>query len=485
VAPAMSEVGVMVAYTPVHHLLFGLPGDAPGPRALVMTSGNVSGEPIVTDDRQSLDRLHGLADGWLMHDRPIAVPCDDSVLRVVDGEVMPIRRSRGYAPMPVALPFAVEPVLAVGGDLKNTCAVASGRYAWLSQHIGDMDDVATLDAFGRAAVHLGRLTAVTPRVLVADKHPGYRSTRWARMHAEGREVRTVQHHHAHVAAVMAEHGLDGERPVIGLAFDGTGYGTDAAVWGGEVLLTDYRGYRRFAHLAYVPLAGGDASVQRPYRMALAHLWAAGLDWSADLPPVRVCPPTELRVLEGQFRGTYGTVPTSSMGRLFDAVAALAGVRATVDYEAQAAIEFEAASDPPDASDSDSDSDRYRFAFRDHVGTLLADAAPVIRAVVADVRAGVPTGRISARFHAAVAALVVEFAQRARAQTGVDTVALTGGVFQNARLLSAGRRALRADGFDVITHRRVPPNDGGLALGQIMVGAALPGKPIREGIPSCV
>ena len=225
-----------------------------------------------------------LADGWLMHDRAILVPCDDSVIRVLDGAELPIRRSRGYAPLPVALPVRLPPTLAVGADLKNTMAVADGRYAWLSQHIGDMDDLATLSAFDSAQAHLRALTGVDPDVLVADAHPLYRSTGWAHRNADGRPVRTVQHHHAHIAAVMAEHGHDGSEQVIGFAFDGTGYGSDAAVWGGEVLLANYKGYQRLAQLKYVPLAGGDVSVLRPYRMALAHLWAAGIAWDSDLAP---------------------------------------------------------------------------------------------------------------------------------------------------------------------------------------------------------
>ncbi len=276
VAPRNPDLGIMVAYTPLHVLLFGLQDDEPGPDVLVMTSGNLGGEPICYDDDDAVARLADLADGWLMHDRTILVPCDDSVVRVLDGIELPIRRSRGYAPLPVALPVPLPPTLAVGADLKNAMAVADGRYAWLSQHIGDMDDLATLSAFDSAQAHLRALTGVDPAVLVADAHPLYRSTGWAHRNADGRPVRTVQHHHAHIAAVMAEHGYDGSEQVIGFAFDGTGYGTDAAVWGGEVLLANYKGFRRLAQLKYVPLAGGDVSVLRPYRMALAHLWAAGI-----------------------------------------------------------------------------------------------------------------------------------------------------------------------------------------------------------------
>ena len=366
VAPHNPDLGVMLAYTPLHALLFGLPGDEPGPTALVMTSGNLGGEPICFADDDALERLSQLADGWLMHDRAILVPCDDSVMRVVDGVELPIRRSRGYAPLPIALPVPVPPTLAVGADLKNTMAVADGKYAWLSQHIGDMDDLSTLTAFDSAQRHLQALTAVAPEVLVADAHPMYRSTAWANRNAEGRPVRTVQHHHAHIAAVMAEHGLDGSAEVLGFAFDGTGYGTDGAVWGGEVMLANYKGFQRLAQLKYVPLAGGDVSVLRPYRMALAHLWAAGIAWDPDLPPVAACPNDERTALAHQLETGFGCAPTSSMGRLFDAVSALAGVRQVVAYEAQAAIELEGLSRGVDC-----DSHVYTFGTRP-VGRDCAD-----------------------------------------------------------------------------------------------------------------
>lgn len=342
VAPGSPDLGVMLPYTPLHHLLLGLSGDPDGPRLLVMTSGNVSGEPIVTDDTEALERLAPLADAWLTHDRPIHVPCDDSVVRVCDGEPLVIRRSRGYAPLPVALPLPVRPALAVGGDLKNAFCLGAGRRAWLSAHIGDMDDLGTQRAFEGAVAQLESITGVRPGTLVADRHPGYRSARWADRHAAARPVVRVQHHHAHVAAAMAEHGLDGTRPVIGVAFDGTGHGDDGAVWGGEFLLADYDGFSRFGHLAYVPLPGGDAAVRRPYRMALAHLRAAGIDRADDLACTAACPPDELRLLERQLELGLHCVPTSSMGRLFDAVSSLAGVCHRAGYEAQAAVELEGA-----------------------------------------------------------------------------------------------------------------------------------------------
>ncbi|MDJ0394694.1 carbamoyltransferase HypF [Rhodococcus sp. G-MC3] len=475
VAPGNRDIGLMLAYTPLHHLLLGLAGDEPGPFALVMTSGNLGGEPIVHDNNDARHRLMSLTDAWLDHDRGIVLSCDDSVARVVDGAELPVRRSRGYSPLPLTLPFDVPASLAVGADLKNTMCVAEGRYAWVSQHIGDMDDLATLQTFSTTATHLQTLTGVTPVQLIADAHPGYRSSMWAQRHAGGRPMRTVQHHHAHVAAVMGEHGLDGSSKVLGFAFDGTGYGPDGAVWGGEVLVADYKEYQRLTHLSYVQLAGGDSSVERPYRMALSHLHAAGIDWSADLPSVNACPPRELAALSHQLDTGFGCVPTSSMGRLFDAVASLVGVRHVVEYEAQAAIELEAL-----ARGVDCGGVRYEFALPNTIFNAMSDGgtdsetvdcAPVIRAVVTDIRAGVPAAVVAARFHDAVATAVVHIAEATRASTGQVTVVLTGGVFQNALLLSSTVQALRASGFVALRPHRLPPNDGGLALGQILIGCA--------------
>ncbi|WP_433375594.1 carbamoyltransferase HypF [Actinoplanes sp. CA-142083] len=467
VAPDNPDLGIMLPYTPLHVLLFGLPGDPPGPDVLVMTSGNLSGEPIVTDDDAALDRLGSLADAWLRHDREIRVPCDDSVSRHVAGAELPIRRSRGYAPLPLALPFEVGPILATGADLKNTCAVANGRYAWLSQHIGDMDDLSTIEALTRTERHLEELTGVRPETVVADLHPGYRSSDWAKRHADGRPVRRVQHHHAHVASVMAEHGLGPDEQVIGIAFDGTGYGPDGAVWGGEMLIADYKDYRRAARLGYVPLAGGDASVLRPYRMALAHLHAAGVHWHPDLPAVRACPPAERDLLARQFGSGADCVPTSSMGRLFDAVSSLAGIRHTVEYEAEAAILLEGNA----RSLSAERGTPYAFEWCvSQDGPDVADAGPVIRQIAFDVVNGVAAPVVAARFHAAVAALIGEMAERGRERFGIDVVVLGGGVFQNALLVEATLLELGERGFTTLRPRLLPPNDGGIALGQLVVGS---------------
>ncbi|MFE7271427.1 carbamoyltransferase HypF [Streptomyces sp. NPDC057623] len=466
VCPGSPHLGVMLPYTPVHTLLFGLPGDPPGPRALVMTSGNRSGEPIVTDDDEALTRLAGLADAWLAHDRPIASPCDDSLLRVrPDGTEQVLRRSRGYVPRPLRLPVAVRPALAVGGDLKNALCLGEGDQAWFGPHIGDMGELATLEAARRAESQLRSLTGVSPELVAADRHPGYQSARWARRRAAQLPLGApvfVQHHHAHIASAMAEHGLDGTTPVIGVAFDGTGYGDDGTVWGGEILLADYTGYRRFGHLAPAPLPGGDTGVANPCRLALARLWAAGLPWDPDLPSVAACAADELTLLERQLTRDLACVATSSMGRLFDAVSSLVGVCHRARYEAQAALELEAAA----AAAWEADASAYAFGLA--AGTY--DPAPVLGALVTDLRRGTPAPVLAARFHRGVARAVAEVCRRARRDTGLTTVALSGGVFANALLEEECTRLLTGDGFAVLRHGEVPPNDGGLALGQLVVAA---------------
>jgi hydrogenase maturation protein HypF len=461
VAPGNPYVGIMLPYTPLHVLLLnGM--DTP----LVMTSGNLSGEPIATDNDEARQRLTPLVDAFLLHDRPIYTPCDDSVIRVHAGEQLPIRRSRGYTPFPVKMPFRGAPLLAVGGELKNTFCLLHGSNAFLSQHIGDMENLETLNAFTRAQTHLCNLYRVEPEAVVCDMHPLYMTTQWAQDYADnaGVQLIRVQHHHAHIASVMAEHGLSGEQPVIGVCFDGTGFGTDGTIWGGEVLIADYADFRRAAYLKPVPLPGGDTAIKRPYRIALAHLWAAGIAWDDDLPCVSACPPSERRVLARTLETGFQTVPTTSMGRLFDAVASLIGVRHTVTYEAQAAIELEG-----ELERITEPVEPYPFAIANRNGAQIIDPAPVIAAIAADVLAGVDTSIIAARFHESVADMVLRVCLSLRSD-GYSTVALSGGVFQNIRLLDAVMWRLRDNGFTALTHRAVPPNDGGLALGQAAIGA---------------
>ncbi len=342
VAPGNPRLGVLLPYTPLHHLLFApVPGsDAPDtvPRVLVMTSGNLGDEPICFEDEEARGRLRSVADAWLLHDRPIHVPCDDSVLDLdpATGTELPLRRSRGYAPLPVPLPFAVRPTLAVGGELKNTFCLAAGRDGFMSQHIGDMGGLETWRAFGRASQHLTELYGMATPHFAADAHPGYQATRWAE-NASQRPVAEIHHHHAHIASVMAEHGVPQHDRVIGLAFDGSGYGADGTVWGGEVLVAGYTHCVRGGHLSAVPLPGGDATIRRPYRAALAHLRAAGIEWAEDLHPVRGVSEEERTVMEHRLAGAVGCVLTSSMGRLFDAVSSILGFCQEARYEAEAAL----------------------------------------------------------------------------------------------------------------------------------------------------
>ena len=422
-----------------------------------MTSGNVAGEPLAYVDDDAVTRLVGLCDGFLMHDREIHVPCDDSVVRVAGDVLLPIRRARGFAPLPVPVGRGRRSVLAVGGELKNTFCLASTERAFMSQHLGDMENLETLDAFERVVTQFERIHAIIPDVVAVDAHPGYATARWARAHHPARIVE-VQHHHAHIAAVMAEHECDPHQAVIGFAFDGTGYGDDGTIWGGEVLLADADGYERVAHLAPVDLPGGDAAIRNPCRVALTHLRHAGVEWTDDLAPVRALQRSELELLDRQLERRVACVPTTSMGRLFDAVASLLGLRHHITYEAQAAIQLEM------AAAGSTDCEAYRFALD---GPII-DQTPVVRAIVDDLRGEVPVGDIARRFHAAVRDVVVVVAARTPARG--TTVALSGGVFQNALLVTMCVDALRDAGFTPLTHHLVPPNDGGLALGQAFVAA---------------
>lgn len=451
IAPGNKYLGFLLPYTPVHHLLLG---ETP----LVMTSGNLSDEPIVKDNGDALARLSPLADAFLLHNRDIHVVCDDSVTRVFEGRELPIRRSRGYSPMPVKLWGDGPCVLAVGGELKSAFCLTRGDNAYMSQHIGDMENLETLAAFEHAFAHFRALFRAKPEALICDLHPNYLSTRWAVAYAAEKKLPLirVQHHYAHLASVMAEYAR--EQPAIGVIFDGTGYGADGAIWGGEILRGNLDSFDRLLHLKYVPLPGGDASVKKPNRMALAHLWAAGLDW-----PESLASPVEARVLRRQLETGTNCVPTSSMGRLFDAFAALIGVRHSVTYEAQAAIEMEALAEGVPAGR------RYQFSVEGGV----FDPAPVFRSALEDLRRGVPAPEMAAAFHHAVADLILCCCEIARERTGIRTVALSGGVFQNTTLLGLTTTALARQDFEILTHRKVPPNDGGLALGQAAIGRKAP------------
>jgi hydrogenase maturation protein HypF len=454
VAPGSPLLGLMLPYSPLHHLLL-----APAPDALVLTSANRSDEPICFTDDDAKQRLPALCDAVLDHDRPIHVPCDDSVVRVVDGGELPIRRSRGYAPLPIELGRQGPAVLAVGGELKNTFCLTDGSRAYLSGHIGDMATWETLRAFERAVGQLSEIRGAPVR-LAADLHPGYHTRGWAERRADDRPLDLVQHHHAHVVSLLAEHGRLGE-PIVGVSFDGTGYGCDQTIWGGEILRLgpDSHRFVRAGHLLPVPLPGGDAAVRNPWRMALSQLWMADIAWTPDLAPVAAASMDELRLIHSQLDSGTGCVPCSSMGRLFDAVASLLDVRHRIDYEGQAAIELEALAE----SVGDAPGPSLPLTVRPD-GVI--DPATMVQTLASALRAGTPPALLAASFHRAVADAVADVVEQVAG--GVRLAGLTGGVFQNVLLLRQCRERLQRNGFDVLTHHTVPPNDGGLALGQAAI-----------------
>jgi len=472
VAPGNSYLGVMLPYTPLHYLLLGGVGEPslPSPLALVMTSGNMSEEPIAIGNQEAHQRLSVLADYFLLHDRDIHVRCDDSVTRLFHGKEAILRRSRGYAPFPVRLNLELAEILACGAELKNTFCLTKGTYAFLSQHIGDMENYETFASYQSSIQHFQGLFRVEPRTVAYDLHPNYLATRYALELAEERGLRKVpvQHHHAHVASCMAENGVT--EPVIGVAFDGTGYGSDGRIWGGEFLLADYCRFRRLAHFQYVPLPGGEAAIKRPYRMAVSHLLSAFGEEALELSLAlwSMLEPGELALVRRLMTAGVNSPLTSSCGRLFDAVSALAGVRGVVNYEGQAAIELEML-----AGEGVDDAYDWRLLRR---APMVIDPAPLLRGVVADLLAGVEVGVISARFHNTIAAIVADVCRAARQKTGVGRVALSGGCFQNVYLLGRTVDALERGGFQVFIHHLVPANDGGIALGQAVVAnARLSGK----------
>jgi hydrogenase maturation protein HypF len=459
VAPFNRDLGVFLPYTPLHHLLFA------GKRfsALVMTSGNISEEPIAIDNAEAVERLRGLADYFLVHNREILLRADDSVVRVAGGRARQVRRSRGYVPAPIFLKQELPPVLAVGGELKNTICLTRGREAFLSQHIGDLENLESYKFFGSTVAGLERILEVEPQILAYDFHPDYFSTRWA-LKQGGMSCVGVQHHHAHIASCMAENHLDGR--VIGFALDGTGYGLDGNVWGGEVLVGDYRGFERLAHLEYIPMPGGSAAIIEPQRMAISYLFHHfGREfWDWEIPFVRALdrPRTDtlLRLIERRVNSPL----TSSTGRLFDAVAAMAGVRERVNYEAQAAIELEGALEETGGSSG------YPLAIREESGGWIIDTRPMFVALAQDMRGGVHTGIISYRFHLGFVDVLARVAELVRVRTGLDRVCLSGGSFQNCFLAEHLQARLEREGFQVFTHAEVPCGDGGISLGQALIAA---------------
>jgi len=475
VAPAQRCFGFMLPYSPLHHLIMaGM--DAP----IVLTSGNRSEEPQCTGNDESRERLAGIADAFLLHDRDIVNRVDDSVIRLISDRPAVVRRARGFAPAPLRLPRgfgAAPPVLGCGGELKNTFCLLKDGNAILSQHMGDLENPAANAAYRDTLELYLELFGHEPRVLAIDVHPDYLSSKFGRQRAAGGGCRVlpVQHHHAHLAACMAENGVELDAdPVVGLALDGIGYGDDGTLWGGEFLLVDYRSYRRLAAFAPVPMPGGTQAIREPWRMAYAHLtrsceWSRVESENADLPFFRALTDKPLRTLNGMMASGFNSPMTSSCGRLFDAVAAVVGLRQTVSYEAQAAIELEAAVDLDALSD-----EGYPFALTMVRELPRLDARPMWDALLRNLRAGCPIGTVAARFHTGLARALVRMLDHLAMSLGdawTGRIALSGGVFQNAILSEALIRRLEAKGLQVLRHSQVPANDGGLSLGQAVIAAA--------------
>ena len=467
VAPGTKRLGVMLPYTPLHQLLFE---GSPGYDALVMTSGNLSEEPIVCANEEAQPRLHDLADHFLLHNRRIQTRVDDSVVQIFEDREYPVRRSRGYAPEPVDLGMPLREILACGAELKNTLCLTKHHYAILSQHIGDLENVETMEFFREVLGHLQRFFRVSPVAAAHDLHPNYLSTRFA-LEESGLPSIGVQHHHAHVASCMADNALRGS--VIGVALDGTGYGTDGQIWGGEFLACGFRGFARRAHLRYVPLPGGDNAIRQPWRSALAHLRETfGSEASSlPLPLFESIPRKQIGVVDTMLARGIQTLNTSSCGRLFDAVASILGIRYESTYEGQAAVELETT-----ASD-----DERTYSFEITSGDPIeVDTRPLIESIVRDMISGCDIADISARFHNTISRIIAETCIRIRERDGLNRVCLSGGTFQNLRLLAHCVQHLRQLSFEVYVHHRVPPNDGGLSLGQAVIASQILGDGNSEG-----
>jgi hydrogenase maturation protein HypF len=457
VAPENRYLGVMLPYTPLHHVLLREVG-----RPLVMTSGNLSEEPIAIDNEEALARLPDIADYFLVHNRDIYARYDDSVWVVVEGTPQPLRRSRGYAPFPIHLPFKSRQVLACGTELKNTFCATKDGYAFLSQHIGDMENLETLEHFERSIELYRGLFRLEQEVVAYDMHPDYLATKYALDLRSPEQSVPVQHHHAHIVSCMVDNGV--QEPVIGVALDGTGYGTDGQIWGGEFLVADYLSFRRAGHLQYVPLPGGEAAIRRPYRMTIGHLYSLlghdGLELAT--PYLEDIDAHELEIIRQQIDKRINSPLTSSCGRLFDAVSALLGFRGAASYEGQAAVQLEMmAYDVDDGAD-------YPFTIVEQDGAQVVHLSEMWSVIIGDLRAKVPSGAIAARLHNTIARMIVRTCSTISQETGLRQVALSGGCFQNRLLLTKATRVLAEAGFEVLTHGQLPCNDGGVSLGQAVI-----------------
>lgn len=459
IAPGQSRLGFMLPYTPLHLLL--LEPAVNFPKALIMTSGNLSEEPIAYQDIDAITRLDGIADAFLTNNRDIHMRTDDSVVSVINHQPYLSRRARGYAPAPIQLSRSMPQILAVGGELKNTFCLTKDHYAFSSHHIGDLQNYETMQSFEDGIKHFENLFRVKPSAIACDLHPNYLSTEYGkdRACAENIPLIEVQHHHAHLAACLADNDWNSQEPVIGLCLDGTGYGTDGAIWGGEILVGGYKDFQRVFHLTYMPLPGGDAAIQKPYRTALAYLHERKMNWESDLPCVQAAGSNEKEILIQQLKHKMNVIPTSSMGRLFDAVSSMLGICHLATYEGQAAIELEAVADQ----------DEKRF-YSIPFSNSEIQIEQLINQILIDLRAGLSLPIISAKFHNAISHLLLELCKEILNKYGTNTVALSGGVWQNRFLLVKTMNLLKNAQFNVLIHTQVPSNDGGLSLGQALVAA---------------
>jgi hydrogenase maturation protein HypF len=458
VAPSLKYLGVMLPYTPLHHILLretGLP--------LVMTSGNLSEEPIAKDNDEALRRLAGIADYFLRHNRDIYARYDDSVTIVERDVPQFVRRARGYAPFPIHLNYRSREILGCGAEEKNTFCLTRDNFAFLSQHIGDMENLETMEQYTDTIALYKRLFRIEPEIIAHDLHPEYLATKYAGELAAKNNIKLapVQHHHAHIASCMADNGL--EAPVIGVAFDGTGYGTDGNIWGGEFLVTDYKKFTRIGHLEYLPMPGGALAIKKPYRTAIGYLISLGIDLNRDLPLFQQVDDLELNIIQSQLEKNINSPLTSSCGRLFDSVSALIGIRSVIEYEAQAAIDLEML-----AYDEAGETGSYPYSIIEHDDIKIIKLQDLFAAIIHDLRGKTPAARIAARFHNTIARITADLCQSISAETGIAQVALSGGVFQNRLLLRKAVGLLESGGFEVFTHRQVPCNDGGISLGQVVI-----------------
>jgi hydrogenase maturation protein HypF len=455
VAPYQNTLGVVLPYSPLHHLLLN------GPlKTLVMTSGNISDEPISYKNEEGSHRLSTIADYFLFHNREIHMRCDDSVTRVFEGKSYILRRSRGYVPSPIKLPYPLEMILACGGELKNTFCLTRGNYAFMSHHIGDLENLETLTSYEEGIKHFKKLFYIEPKAVAYDLHPDYLSTQYALSIPDIPRV-GVQHHHAHIVSAMAENGIEGD--VIGVALDGTGFGLDGTIWGGEFIKANLRDFERLAHLRNVPMPGGSMVIREPWRMAMVYLSEAFGEEAGSLriDLMKRIDFQKWGILKRAIEKKINTPWTSSMGRLFDAVSSLLSIRDEVHYEGQAAIELEMMADQ-------GVKERYPFTIHQDKTPMVIDPGEMIRAIVSDLIDGTPSARISGKFHRTIARLITETCEAIRSKEELNRVVLSGGVFQNFFLLPLVTEGLKSSGFDVYTHHLVPANDGGISLGQAVI-----------------